>query len=81
MPLERRLQVLEAHIKRAHVAYELETVDLYSLGRDEQHVILDALVKANDDLPATLVHGIVVCVGGLDVEAIAAAVRRAGSPA
>ena len=70
MPLAWRLQVLEARVRETGVAVTVEDVNLYALGREDQHVVLDALVAAGGDLPAVMVGERVVCVDGIDLEAV-----------
>lgn len=77
MPVEWRLHVLGEKLKR-EVAYRfvIESVDLYDLTADEQHVAIDAVMQAREDFPVVLVDGFVACVGDIDADAIVTAVRE-----
>jgi hypothetical protein len=77
MPVEWRLQVLEARLsERFGSGFRIESTDMYALPPDEQSVCVDAIVETQGDLPIVLVNGAWACVGDIDTDAIVAAVAR-----
>lgn len=77
MPLQWRLQVLEAQVKdRVACEIRFEEVDLYMLAGEEKDAALDALATGAE-LPFVIVDGKVACAGPLDAEPVSDAVRLA----
>lgn len=75
MPMQWRLQVLEAQI-RSRVGTDVLLVegDLYRLVDADRSAVLNALTHGQD-LPFVMLAGEVVCAGTLDADVIADAVR------
>jgi hypothetical protein len=77
MPLEWRLQVLEARVKsEVEIPVVVRAANLTELEPDAQSAVMDAL-GIGGDFPVVLVGDVGVSVGDLDVGAVIAAVKSA----
>jgi hypothetical protein len=77
MPVEWRLHVLEERLKRDYgEVFTIGATDLYGLSPREQSAALNAMIEVQGQFPVVLVNEVAVCVGDIDVDAIAAEVGR-----
>jgi len=76
MPLQWRLQVLEAQMRdRLGAEVTFVETDLFGLAGDQRGAALDALTRG-DVLPFAILDDAVIHAGNLDAEALALAVQR-----
>jgi len=79
MPLEWRLQVLEARVReRWGEAVAIESLPVDDLEPEESSRLLAAVYGSGEDFPVALVGEAVVCMSGLDPFAVLAALQHCG---
>jgi len=79
MPLEWRLQVLEARVReRWGDAVAIESWPVDDLAPAESSHLLAAVYGAGEDFPVALIGDVVVCTSGLDPFAVLAALESRG---
>lgn len=76
MPSTWRAHVIEAALVAEGFRLPVVDCDVYSLPGGERKAVVDVLIAEQASFPMVLVHGRVVCHGGVDLEAIVRAVRE-----
>lgn len=76
MPSTWRVRVIDERLLREGIRARLESCDVYSLPPELRRAVTDAIVAENAGFPMVLVDSVVVSHGGVDLEAVVAAVRE-----
>lgn len=76
MPSAWRAHVIGERLRQEGMVVALRECDVYSVGGDERHAVLNALVAEHADFPMVLVAGTVACHGGIDLGAVIARARE-----
>lgn len=76
MPSTWRVRVIDERLLREGIRARLEECDIYSLRAELRKAVTDAIVAENASFPMVLVDGDVVSHGGVDLDAVVAAVRE-----
>jgi hypothetical protein len=77
VPLSSRIEALESRVRKELPSVELQVrqSDLYAVGAQDRGAVIDALVTA-EGFPIALLEGKLICTGGLDADAIVAALSE-----
>ena len=81
MPLERRLRVVEAYVRRATGrAARVQTIGFSDLNRADMMAMSRVLNSGPGEFPVVFVGDAVACAGDYDLSAIVACASTTGSP-
>lgn len=75
MPPAWRLHVIARRLAAEGLSATVAQRDLYSLEGAARHAVLDAMIATDAEPPMVLAGDAVVCVNGIDLDAIVAALR------
>ncbi|MDI6712413.1 MAG: hypothetical protein QMD96_04155 [Anaerosomatales bacterium] len=76
MPGAWRARVVQAKLESSGISAQAAECSLFDLHGEERHAALDAMVRGAEP-PFVLVDGALACSGGIDLDAVVEAAKRA----